>query len=82
MPQCKHNTGAKAASVIVKRSVQGKGDSGLKFAQGSHRDISAHFHGRSREQDLSRRGYSVSSVGEAMLQGSLAPHSCLRRCAS
>ena len=46
--------------------MQGKTDSGLKFAQGSHRDISANFHARSRNEDLSKRGYSVASVGEAL----------------
>lgn len=46
------------------RGLQGKGDSGLNFAQGSHRDVSAHFHRTRRDADLSQRGYPIGFVGK------------------
>ena len=43
--------------------VQGHRDSGLEFAQGSHRDVAVHFHNKSRGGDLRDRGYKIASVG-------------------
>lgn len=44
--------------------VQGKGDSGLQFAERSHRDIAIHAQGEGCSRDLSDRGYRIKSVGE------------------
>jgi hypothetical protein len=42
---------------------QREGDSGLEFAEGSHRDIAVHAQGDGRSRDLSDRGYRIKSVG-------------------
>ncbi len=43
---------------------QKEGDSGLEFAEGSHRDIAVHAQKDGSSRDLSDRGYKIRSVGE------------------
>ncbi len=47
--------------------MQGKGDSGLEFAEGSHRDIAVHAQADGRSRDLSDRGYRIKSVGKIVI---------------
>jgi hypothetical protein len=46
---------------------QEEGDSGLVFAERSHRDIAVHAQGKAWSHDLSDRGYRIASVGEFLL---------------
>lgn len=44
--------------------LQAKGDSGLEFASGSHRDFALGFWRDHNRMDLSTRGYPLQPLGE------------------
>lgn len=49
---------------ITLRPIHAKGDSGLVFAGGSHRDMALPFWHADLDKDLSSRGYRTADAGK------------------
>ncbi|CAL8470739.1 g10281 [Coccomyxa elongata] len=64
LPLSPLDTNSFVTAWIPLRPLKGKGDSGLEFAEGSHRDIAVHAQADGRSRDLSDRGYRIKSVGK------------------
>ncbi len=55
-----------ADSTILENCTQAFDDSGLQFAEGSHRDVALHYLHPGRRDSLEGRGYRIASVGASL----------------